>query len=444
MFRRPLADVALAVLGLMPVFAQADSLDIVAQYGQPAPPGRGTYRGFGSLAGYSPAMSGRNVVFGAKTSEASGMYALIDGKVIVIADTLMRMPDRDLPFGFGLSDGSGPSISGRNVAFIGRSLVDGSTIWAYIDGKLRRIADDRTLVPGGIGTFRNFGSLDGVFPTISGENVAFVGSWPHEGNQRLGAGIYAYINGELRRIADTSTILPGVNRRAMNFLMNEGVRPSISGENVVFGAQVGFSWAGIFAYIDGELLFIVDSNTPVPGRERTFGVFGLGNGVSPDICGEKIVFSEPLLGIYTWSVGKIEMVADIDTPAPGAQGSFQHFANANPAISEENVTFGARAPGAGAGIYARIDGELRVIANELMRVPGREDLTFTKFSQAIGVSPDISGENVVFSAVPPDGIYISCPAAPGVPAISRWGMIMTALIILTTAAGILRIVRARR
>ena len=56
------------------------------------------------------------------------MYALIDGEIIVIADTLMRMPDRDLPFGIGLSFGSGPTISGRNVAFIGKSIIDGSTI----------------------------------------------------------------------------------------------------------------------------------------------------------------------------------------------------------------------------------------------------------------------------------------------------------------------------
>ena len=125
---RSAACAALSLVGLLPVSADAGTLGIVAQYGQAAPPGRGTYRGFGSLQGYSPAVSGRNVVFGALTSGASGMYALIDGEVIVIADTLMRMPDRDLPFGFGLSDGSGPTISGRNVAFIGRSLVDGSTI----------------------------------------------------------------------------------------------------------------------------------------------------------------------------------------------------------------------------------------------------------------------------------------------------------------------------
>jgi hypothetical protein len=372
------------------------------------------------------------------------MYALMDGEVIVIADTLTQMPDRDLPFRFGLSGGSGPSISGRNIAFIGIVLAEGETIWASIDGKLRRIADTGTPVPGGIGTFRIFGSNDGIFPTISGENVAFAAGWPRDGPGQLGHGIYAYINGEIRLIADTNTVLPGVNRRALNFAMLGGVRPSISGENVVFAAQ-GSNWVAIFAHIDGELRLIADSGTPVPGREgRTFGGFGIGNGVSPDICGEKIVFSEPLLGIYTWSDGKIEMVADIDTPAPGAEGNFLIFANANPAISGDNVGFAARAEGVGSGIYARIDGELRLIANEYTKVPGREDLTFAGFAQEIGVSPDISGETVVFEGAPPDGIYISCPVAPGVPTLSRWGVMVTALLILTAAAGILRFVRTRR
>ena len=64
------------------------SLGIVAQSGQPAPTGRGLYRGLGVVNGYSPAVSGRNVAFGALTDGASGMYALIDGEVIVIAATL--------------------------------------------------------------------------------------------------------------------------------------------------------------------------------------------------------------------------------------------------------------------------------------------------------------------------------------------------------------------
>ena len=56
------------------------SLGIVAEVGQPAPPGRGNYRKFGTLDGYSPSVSGRNVAFGASTDGAAGMYALIDGR----------------------------------------------------------------------------------------------------------------------------------------------------------------------------------------------------------------------------------------------------------------------------------------------------------------------------------------------------------------------------
>jgi hypothetical protein len=435
---------AFVILGLLAGFVHAADLEFVAQYGRPAPAGRGNYRVFGILDGYSPAISGGNVAFGAITDGASGIYALMDGEVIVIADQLTQMPDRDLPFRFALSRGSGPSISGRNVAFVGVVIAEGEAIWTWIDGKLRRIADTSTPVPGGIGTFRNFASGNGARPSISGENVAFAGGWPREGNMQLGHGIYAYINGELRKIADTETRMPGSNQKPLNFRLLDGISPSISGENVVFSAVMPEgSTITLFAYIDGELQFIVDSRTPRPGGEegQTLG----GTAGHPDICGENIVFTTAS-GVYAYIDGQLEVVADDTMPAPGAKGNFLYFGGAGTAgssISGKNVTFAASAERVGSGIYARINGKLRLIANELTRVPGREDLTFQGFSWANGVAPDISGETVVFEGTPPDGIYIS-PAAPGVPAISRWGMIVTALIILTAAAGILRIVRASR
>ncbi len=54
---RSAARAALLLLGILPVLAYAASLEIVAQYALPAPPGRGSFRIFGINEGYSPAGS---------------------------------------------------------------------------------------------------------------------------------------------------------------------------------------------------------------------------------------------------------------------------------------------------------------------------------------------------------------------------------------------------
>ena len=75
------------------------------------------------------------------------------------------------------------------------------------EGSLRIIADTDTPVPGLEGaTFSNFGQLDGEAPDISGRNVVFA---CRNGRPGLGA-ICAYINGELRAIAESGvTLVPG-------------------------------------------------------------------------------------------------------------------------------------------------------------------------------------------------------------------------------------------
>ena len=85
--------------------------------------------------------------------------------------------------------------------------------------------------------------------------------------------------------------------------------------------------------------------------------------------------------------GSIRVIADTNTriPAPGATASFANFGQLNggdPSISGENVAFGACCV---AGYFARIDGELGVIANLLTDFPD-SDVQF-RFATAGGSSP---------------------------------------------------------
>ena len=227
--------IAWAMLALLGCNAQGGQLRVIAKEGDPAPGGTGNFRNFGQLNGLDPAISGENIAFGAVSEGSVGIYAYIDGQLRVIADTATPLPDDTGHFGFRLSSGSSPSISGRNVAFGAVSAVEGEAIWAYMNGSLVKIAGPNTPLPGGTGTFRQFSLVNGTSPSISGENVTF-GAYSEE----VGEGIYAYINASLRVIADTMTDVPGGTGTFMNFALLGGFSPAISGNNVVLvGVSAG-------------------------------------------------------------------------------------------------------------------------------------------------------------------------------------------------------------
>ena len=296
------------------------------------------------------------------------------------------------------------------MAFGGRCPTD--CLWAYINGSLIRIAGPSTPMPGTEGTFGGFHFIDGASPSISGENIAFTASSAETETN----GIYAYINGEIRVIADNHTQVPGATsaRTFMNFGQLSGTSPSISGENVAF-IGVWFAGAGVYAYIDGELRVIAATGTPAP-RGGTFGTnFGQVEGARPSISGENVSFV--VSAIYAYINGKLRVIADSDTPAPGSTGTFGALP-VSPSISGENVGFGAGADGLGLAIFAYLDGTMRLIADKNTLVPGRDN-TFSLFFlldqsdfTGEGVRPAISGNNVVFTAAP-NGVYAFFPPTRG-------------------------------
>lgn len=417
---------------VLPVAVRAEerSLRAIARAGMPAPGDSGNFLNFGQLNGVDPNISGQNIVFGASTEQSGGIYAYIDGSLRVIADTQTKFPGSGNPMGFDLSDGSSPSISGRNVAFACRDGQPGpGGICTSIDGVLGVVAmSGVTRVPGRQETFGTFFMLNGGGPAISGENVAFAA-----GSDSTN-GIYAMINGLLRVIAERDMPVPGQEGVTFqNFGQLEGTSPSISGENVTFAGKWS-GGAGVYAHINGELRFIADSTT-------TGGLFGLTGG-GPSISGENVVFLGSS-GVYAYINGKLGVIADSDTPAPGSTGTFGDF-SVSPSISGENVGFGAGATGIGDAIFAYIDGALQVIASRNTPVPGNKKTTFSNFFLVDqedfvgeGVRPAISGENVVFTASP-NGVYALLPDPPPIPTVSAWWLIVLTILLLFAATTILR------
>ena len=398
--------------------AQADSLRIVADTGQQTPDGGGEFISFSLLNGNSPVMGGGSTVFVGRRDQDTGIYAEISGELVSITNTSTPPPGFDEPFGVFFASGSHPAIDGENVVFSGADEVGFGAafmaIWARIDGVWRSIAQSDEAAPNGE-TFVTFRGLNGVSPSISGENIAFGAV------TTFSTGIFAYIDGSLRLIADTNTPVPGGSGTFLNFGLLSGTSPSISGSNVAFGGCTD-AGQGIYAYIDGSLQVIADTSTPSPDG-GTFVIFAIHEGASPAISGQNIAFGAQTTNdfngnaIFAYIDGSLQLIVDNHTEVPGGVGPFTHFglfSGAEPSISGENVAFGAKIPSRkgnnGWGIYAYIDGALRTIADTDTIVPGR-DVTFSTFHLTNGTSPAIDGDEVVFGGFSwgGEGIYASVP-----------------------------------
>ena len=111
--RRIRRNMALLGVVLAPVACvQAGSLQVIADTDttMPVPGAPATFMNFGLLNGMDPSISGQNVVFGA--TDPTGIYALINGELISIANTETDFPDSDVQFRFSFSFGSIPGCRG--------------------------------------------------------------------------------------------------------------------------------------------------------------------------------------------------------------------------------------------------------------------------------------------------------------------------------------------
>ncbi|MFQ4143106.1 hypothetical protein [Chlorogloeopsis sp. ULAP02] len=239
--------------------------------------------------------------------------------------------------GIGYVD-STPSISGSNVAFKGYEYVRPGNFSEVIytktgvDGALIKIADTNTPIPGGKG---NFTRLENI--SLSGSNVVF---WGSDSDRRGGIYTNTGVDGALVKIADTNTPIPGIPLGKGNFV--SVYHPSISGNNVVFAAKETHTHHGIYANtgIGGALIEIADANTPGLFGNSSFNYLR-----NPSIDGRNVVFSTYSTGkrgVYTNTVidGVLVKIADTSTPIPDSDGNFSYFSS--PTISGNNVAFYVR------------------------------------------------------------------------------------------------------
>ncbi|HEU4427779.1 MAG TPA: hypothetical protein VFT98_03410 [Myxococcota bacterium] len=133
------------------------------------------------------------------------------------------------PFAMGPVNSIGP-IAAQSAAFHATTTGGQNGIYHYVDGELTRIADTTTPVPGGSGNFSGF------FDDVSNDEgaVTFVGT------SAGGSGIYTNLTGRLQKIVQVNDVLEG---RTVSGVRLE--RDAAAANMVAFGVRFTDGYEGL-------------------------------------------------------------------------------------------------------------------------------------------------------------------------------------------------------
>jgi hypothetical protein len=328
------AAIAAAALSVSQATAQAD-FTWTKLYDSATPlPGTNLAPAFLS----APAISGQNIAFAARYTDAfgdyEGVYALVNGSLARIVDTATVLPDTDAVMNYTTY---APAIHGADVALyaVGRhaSVPDGLSPWnagiyRWSAGTLSRVADEQMNIPGAASKFFDFSP-----PDIRNGTVIFNGV----DEDGLAAGVYTRAPaGPLVTVADTTTPAPG--------------HPA-----TFFGFPYLLPHTALFP--DGSALFLGGYNAPGPGTPGKFGIY---RSASPG--GALLPIAE-----------------DGITPIPNGSGTFLDVYTATIADDDGTVVFFGR-NATTRGIYAVRNGTLQTLVDNATLLPDASK-TFGSFGQ---------------------------------------------------------------
>ena len=252
-----------------------------------------------------PNVSSGRVAFSGGSATVSGLYLASGGTVQRIADTTVPLPG-----GGGLFSSFGSySVGSWGVAFRANAQTAADGIYRQTAAGLSAVATFQTPLPNGGGS--TFKSLD--LPAADATGVTFYGS-----NQKSGeasrSGIYrADGSGEIQAVISTTDIDPGSGTRYAAFgqqAVNSAGQMAVVAESAA-GAYVSLRfWTGV------QWTTLAASGTPVPGTPNAhFDSFH--PSVSLDEYGNVAFHADDdsgNSGIYLASGGQLVKVVDVNTP----------------------------------------------------------------------------------------------------------------------------------
>ena len=396
------------------------------------------------------------VTFLGQSGPEQGVYTSSGEPLKVVADSRTSIPGRSGKFAYFDS----LAFDGDTLAFQGRDALYIAGLYTYRSGRLARVADDGTPVPGGGGPFREF-----VGPVVSSGRVAFRGSADFSSFSSFGvyaadrdgldlvadrqtgvpvgtgnfnyflgavaldgdtvvfpagadnqAGLYASRAGALSRIADRTTPAPGSPGRFFDFSA-----PVADQGTVAFTAIDDSFRPGLYLRTrGGSLKKVVDTRTAVPAQPTTFGSFSdaaLENGI---VAFNGLDASYRPAGVYTSSGGPLTTVADLGKPVPGGQGNFFDFGP--PALAAGNLAFQGADSAGTYGLYAYAYGALRKVVTNNDSLDGKALSILQLVTRSScyydchgGFGTGFDGTNIAFLAWFTDGtqgIYLATLGRP--------------------------------
>jgi len=367
-----------------------------------------------------PSISNGYVAFTASNESYTGIFHTKARSFTKLADTDTAVPESSGTF----TELGPPAFSSLYGTFVGTGSSQSGIYLGYGGPLPEKVVATGDLVPGAPSSFSEFyePSIDYDSMTLKGQVVfrAIDTGFLH--------GIYAYGIGEDNDgvlIADTATQVPG----HFGDLFESFYDPVIDSGVIAFSAMSQASGiSGIYRYSDSlGLKTVAETGTLIPGRFDFFWNFGFLFSNKPVATGDgDVVFQGNTAGghqgIYASINGRLQVIADLTTAAPGSSGHFSLFEFYPPAISSGNVVFNAYDDSNQLALYAHMNGNLlRIIGSgdeldrkSVMRVEtGAQALdgkflafhvTFSDNSEAIYLaafdiaepaSADINGDGIV-------------------------------------------------
>jgi hypothetical protein len=209
------------------------------------------------------------------------------------------------------------------------------------------------------------------------------------GLNRTTQGIYLVENGAVSVVANTTTQIPsGAGNFKLSMDYYEGV-PSADNGRIAFAALGDGTQAGIYlSTYAGGLTRVVDATTPVPNDTRNFQTFGsviLDNGRLAFIGNE---LNRGGVYLHDLATGITTLVADYTVPIPGRPHHFKHFIGGRGIdIDGTRVAFAETSLNRDAGVYLfdSASGEITMLADTLMPVPGGDGSLFAPLFDAVSI-----------------------------------------------------------
>jgi len=237
----------------------------------------------------SPMIDGHNVAFRAWNGSGYAVLTSVDGVLETSASWDTALPGS--PGGIAYT-GSLFASDATSVAFQGSDGISTGIYVATAD-VARVVADTTMTVPG---QSILFAGLDSGVAFDAGNVTFMAGSTLSTDPLVLLYGIYAEIGGELVRIADSQTLIPG-SAETFDGFTEQHQELSIHGETVAFSGGASLGPNGLYVYRDGELHKVIEAGDLLDGR--TVSGFGFGpRGLSGDALAFNATFEDGTYGVF--------------------------------------------------------------------------------------------------------------------------------------------------